>query len=852
MPAHLLHPFRPSSPFFFFPAVLLLTISACQDRSVMEPEEPELVQPEAKPPDAGPKTWSESLIAFQSSRDGNWEIYTMKADGSEQRRLTHHFASDVQPVLSPNGNEIVFTSNRAGNDEIYVMDADGSDLIRLTEHQAMDRIPDWSPDGKKIVFQSNRDGNWEIYVMDADGSNPTRLTDDPAADQDPDWSPDGEKIAYCSNRLGDWEIYVMNADGSNPLQKTWNPGTDAYPDWSPDGSEIAFESYRDDNMDIYVMDADGLEYRRLTNDPAYDWLPDWSPDGTQIAFYSDRVTAGDREIYVMNADGRRQSQLTDSEAGLGMFDAQNSWPSWGAVSPEDGLVAEELIGSSYMAWWAASQLGAPAMALSVAAEELTSSWRNWGMEDLSTEPRIAYDNTPSYTYRGVNEAPWHYSYTALSLVYEGIRMIDDGVEIGGPGGPDNARARAFGKFVQGLAHGWLALMFDRAFVLDEDVDLERDNLVLVPYTEVMAAAQTELEQAILLADANPFTLPGTWINGQALTNAELSQLAHSYLARMMTQVARTPEERSAVNWTSVIAHVVQGIQHDILIQGTWSWWVSYPQYYGSDPGWTRADYKTIGWLDTSGNFATWLATPVADRNEMEISTPDARITEEGGNPTGGGTDFAFEEPSPFYVERGTYHNSYYGHHRYWDYWASGGVGPIPHMTTVEMELIKAEGLLRRDGPAQVVADIINTTRVGRGQLEPASGAEPESFLMDKLIYEKRIEGFLLCGGCAFFDRRGFGPLAPTGPGFHQGLVEGTHLHFPIPGRELERLGLPYYTFGGPGNEMGPSPVSPQAARVAASEVYRFSSEMTAAEMLAQVKRELKAEGRGGMEVPRIR
>jgi hypothetical protein len=162
------------------------------------------------------------------------------------------------------------------------------------------------------------------------------------------------------------------------------------------------------------------------------------------------------------------------------------------------------------------------------------------------------------------------------------------------------------------------------------------------------------------------------------------------------------------------------------------------------------------------------------------------------------------------------------------------------MTTVEMQLIKAEGLLRTAGPSQEVADIINATREGRGQLPPALASESECDLMDKLIYEKRIEGFLLCGGCAFFDRRGFGPLAPTGPDFHHGLVEGTPLHFPIPGIELERLGLPYYTFGGVGMEMAEGAAAPRRHLVAARDIHRFSAEMTGADMLSYVRAKLGA------------
>ena len=96
--------------------------------------------------------------------------------------------------------------------------------------------------------------------------------------------------------------------------------------------------------------------------------------------------------------------------------------------------------------------------------------------------------------------------------------------------------------------------------------------------------------------------------------------------------------------------------------------------------------------------------------------------------------------------------------------------------------------------------------------------------MDKLIYEKRIENYGVCSGCAFFDRRGLGPLAPTGPTFHHGHVEGTPLHFPVPGKELEVLGLPNYTFGGIGNELAPPSGAFSSAPVPAMLVYAFRAD----------------------------
>ncbi len=76
----------------------------------------------------------------------------------------------ISPVASVENGKIAFTSDRDGNYEIYVLNADGSEQTRITNNTASDSDPAWSPHGTKIAFTSDRDGNYEIYVMNADGS----------------------------------------------------------------------------------------------------------------------------------------------------------------------------------------------------------------------------------------------------------------------------------------------------------------------------------------------------------------------------------------------------------------------------------------------------------------------------------------------------------------------------------------------------------------------------------------------------------------------------------------------------------------------------------------------------------
>jgi len=127
-------------------------------------------------------SWSPdgTKIAFSRGKG----IGVINADGTGLGWITDQGS---YPAWSPDGKKIAFCSEKSGNWEIYVMDADGSNQVNLTNNPAHDMDPTWSPDGTRIAFDSDRDGNNEIYVMNADGSNAVNLTNNPASDRDPDW-----------------------------------------------------------------------------------------------------------------------------------------------------------------------------------------------------------------------------------------------------------------------------------------------------------------------------------------------------------------------------------------------------------------------------------------------------------------------------------------------------------------------------------------------------------------------------------------------------------------------------------------------------------------------------------------
>ena len=114
----------------------------------------------------------------------------MDSNGSLSIRLTEHPENDIAPTWSSDGQWIAFESTRDGNSEIYVMDRNGEQLRNLSNAStADDHGPSWSPDGSRIVFYSIRDGDWDIYAMNDAGGEVINLTDNETNDQTPVWRP---------------------------------------------------------------------------------------------------------------------------------------------------------------------------------------------------------------------------------------------------------------------------------------------------------------------------------------------------------------------------------------------------------------------------------------------------------------------------------------------------------------------------------------------------------------------------------------------------------------------------------------------------------------------------------------
>jgi len=217
---------------------------------------------------------------------------------------------------------LAFVSNRDGDDEIYVMRADGTGLVNVTDDPTADDTgPAWSPDRTRIAYVSDKDGNTEIYVVNAATGAVTQLTNT-SSDWDhyqPCWSPDGTKIAYVLlGQTTGSTIHVMNANGSGTPMPL---ATGISPAWSPDGTKIAYTflsppwPQSPTDAEIYVINASGGGHTSLTDSAGASLGPAWSPNGTEIAFFS-QSPGGSQAILKMTSAGGSIQWLADIVSGI--------------------------------------------------------------------------------------------------------------------------------------------------------------------------------------------------------------------------------------------------------------------------------------------------------------------------------------------------------------------------------------------------------------------------------------------------------------------------------------------------------------------------------------------------------
>ena len=428
----------------------------------------------------------------------------------------------------------------------------------------------------------------------------------------------------------------------------------------------------------------------------------------------------------------------------------------------------------------------PALNLAVHADQLTCSWSSWWY--FGMEPREQWNNKETYKYEWVTRYIWETLYDVFNVGTDILQFLssEKGNEMEES---EKKMLTAWSNFNMGISLGYIALIFDRGFINTDDAGSFSPGLA--PWYELIPVSIQYLDECIEICNDYSFELPDNYIAGTNYTSKELAKLSNTFAARIIAYSPRNATQNDTLDWARVLQYATNGIDFNYEVgQLDDPFWGDYYIRFCIRNNWFRIDHRIINLLDPGypHHFPSENIWP--EDISKEATSSDARLL----------SDFRYWSSywsiaCPFRPERGYYHWSYYSYDRYSYMWAGGGFqGDIPLILKWENDLLIAEALIRANNDLAGAIAILNDpegprkTRGGLEDIPIGSGIED---ILDAIFYERDIELLATGMGVPFFDMRR-----------RDMLQTGSLLHFPVPGGDLNILGIDYYTFGGEENADG--------------------------------------------------
>jgi len=252
------------------------------------------------------------------------DLFVVKPDGSDSRKLVSATGDGWSPRWSPDGQAIRFTASgpEMPTQSLWEVSAKGSNLHRLLPRWREKEAPnnyadgesggDWMPDGNYFVFRSTRAGVASIWTISEKPKFLRRSTHAPvqltttdsllfnllAAKNRIFYAGDKEvrELARYDARLKQFVPYLPGARGSQVS-------------FSRDGQWLAYVATTNQEAILWRSKADGRERQQLTFPPMVADAPRWSPDGKQIAFVG-TVSGKQRRIFLVSSEGGEPEPVT--------------------------------------------------------------------------------------------------------------------------------------------------------------------------------------------------------------------------------------------------------------------------------------------------------------------------------------------------------------------------------------------------------------------------------------------------------------------------------------------------------------------------------------------------------------
>jgi len=271
------------------------------------------------------------FIAFSAARNGEWEIYVIRPDGSGRTQLTSTGEKNFVNLGPPTWiGDRIFVSRRVNDTTraflVDLPDARGKASRSIAPTRAIVLPADAllvrpSPDGRRLVFMHGDRQHPRIAVSNLDGSGVRDVTTGAPPAISPDWSPDSKRLvlSVLDSALA-WQLAVVNADGTDFHLLTrfdQGEGRPQWANWSRDGKHIVMQAGKYNQVKIeestahlWLIDPVTGQATKLAphTSVSLDETPSWFPDGKRIAFQSNRT--GVMEVWTMSADGTGARQVT--------------------------------------------------------------------------------------------------------------------------------------------------------------------------------------------------------------------------------------------------------------------------------------------------------------------------------------------------------------------------------------------------------------------------------------------------------------------------------------------------------------------------------------------------------------
>ncbi len=230
------------------------------------------------------------------------------------RRTFGAGGNSLYPQPSPDGRWIAFQSDRDGDFEIYVVNRQGGQLRQITDNAHRDRLPAWSPDGTWIIYSADVRGDetFDLYRVRPNGTEAQPLYSDGWRNSHARYSSDGATIVFSAgpavHDARTWEIRHFDLRAGATQLLTKNEDRDASPLFSPNGQRILYVTTINGQRVLASMDLAGAERELLFSGPGSVWAASYSPAGEFIV--ATVTIDGTDQLFLLDAQGGNAQQIT--------------------------------------------------------------------------------------------------------------------------------------------------------------------------------------------------------------------------------------------------------------------------------------------------------------------------------------------------------------------------------------------------------------------------------------------------------------------------------------------------------------------------------------------------------------